>query len=456
MEYTQMTLDQWVTLKDSLKQDIIDAKDKFDGIKRDFVRIGYKLRKIEELKLYEKDGYKTITEFAEAECKLTKTDVSRFISINERYSVGGYSEELREEFLKYGSSKLAEMLTLPDHDMQMIQPETSREGIRELKRFNKTEPENGEADTIRELIEKFFQDNKETLNTLFADPEMKEYEQNIKHLTEIVNPSGNRTMRKGKFFLMMYESKIMIKQFGEEPKDMQWNEFFRITWDIFGDAAGEDTWESYFGEETEPIENISTEEIKEDTQTQEEKAEEEKEDEKRKNRDSENADPGNESAGRGRDEEERMEGVIRTEKQTKENEGEGSSQTEPATPTEPENKKIAPAQKIAQAPVRTRKEEVSKEPKIVTETDPVNQPEEQIPGQMEVADYPEIMPEPEMAYGNRKQYLDTLTEYGAAVYFAECCRTGKVPANRLLPSAWENWFKQEVDDKGREIESVED
>lgn len=454
MEYTQMTLDQWVTLKDSLKQDIIDAKDKFDGIKRDFVRIGYKLRKIEELKLYEKDGYKTITEFAEAECKLTKTDVSRFISINERYSVDGYSEELREEFLEYGSSKLAEMLTLPDHDMQMIQPEASREGIRELKRFNKTEPEQGEVDTIRELIEKFFQDNKEILNTLFADPAMQEYEQNIKHLAEIVNPSGNRTMRKGRFFLMMYESKIMIKQFGEEPQDMQWSEFFRITWDIFGDAAGEDTWESYFGEETEPIENISTEEIKEDTQTQEEKAEEEKEDEERKNRVSRDVNASNESAGGGREEEKSMEGGDRTEEQNKENEG--SSQTVPDTPTEPENEKIAPAQKVAKAPVRTREEGISKEPNAEPKIDQTSQPEEQIPGQMEVTDYPEILPEPETAFGNRKQYLDTLTEYGAAVYFAECCRTGKVPVNRLSQSEWENWFNQEVDDKGREIESVED
>lgn len=453
MEYTQMTLDQWVILKDSLKQDIIDAKEKFDGIKRDFVRIGYKLRKIEELKLYEKDGYKTITEFAEAECKLTKTDVSRFISINERYSVGGYSEELREEFLEYGSSKLAEMLTLPDHDMQMIQPEASREGIRELKRFNKTEPEAGEADTIRELIEKFFQDNKETLNTLFADPAMQEYEQNIKHLVEIVNPSGNRTMRKGRFFLMMYESKIMIKQFGEEPQDMQWSEFFRITQEIFGEAAGEDTWGAYFTEEAAPIGNTSAKEDETDAQMQEEMAEEEKEDEERKNRVSGNVNTSNESTGGGREEEGSMEGDDRTEEQNKENEG--RSQAVSTTPDEPESEKIAPAQKVAQAPVRTREAEVSKEPKMEPETAPMNQLEEQIPGQMEVTDYPELLPEPETAFGSRKQYLDTLTEYGAAVYFAECCRTRKVPVNRLSQSEWENWFNQEVDDKGREIESVE-
>ena len=46
----------------------------------------------------------------------------------------------------------------------MIQPETSREDIRELKRFNKTEPEAGVADDIHQLIEKFYHDNPEILN----------------------------------------------------------------------------------------------------------------------------------------------------------------------------------------------------------------------------------------------------------------------------------------------------
>ena len=82
MEYTQLTLDQWVTMKDQLKQDIIDAQTKVIGIKKDFVRIGYKLRKIDELKLYEKDGYKSVAEFAKAECNLSDSDTTRFMRIN--------------------------------------------------------------------------------------------------------------------------------------------------------------------------------------------------------------------------------------------------------------------------------------------------------------------------------------------------------------------------------------
>ena len=254
MEYTQLTLDQWVMMKDQLKQDIIDAQTKIIGIKKDFVRIGYKLRKIDELKLYEKDGYKSVAEFAKAECNLSDSDTTRFMQINERYSIGGYSEELRVEFLEYGSSKLAEMLSLPDKDMEMFTPEATRESIRELKRFNKSEPEAGEADDICALVEKFYEVNPEILNELYKDSLI--YGEDVDKLIEIVNPSGNKNFKKGIYFLMMYEENIKIKKFGQSPYTMSWSEFFEITKDIFEeDAAGEDTYKNYFGSsQEEPVE----------------------------------------------------------------------------------------------------------------------------------------------------------------------------------------------------------
>lgn len=261
MEYTQLTLDQWVTMKDQLKQDIIDAQTKVIGIKKDFVRIGYKLRKIDELKLYEKDGYKSVAEFAKAECNLSDSDTTRFMQINERYSIDGYSEELRVEFLEYGSSKLAEMLSLPDKDMEMFTPEATRESIRELKRFNKSEPEAGEADDICALVEKFYEVNPKILNELYKDSLI--YGEGVDKLIEIVNPSGNKNFKKGIYFLMMYEENIKIKKFGQSPYTMSWSEFFEITKDIFEeDAAGEDTYKNHFGSSQEEQAESTPEEEK--------------------------------------------------------------------------------------------------------------------------------------------------------------------------------------------------
>lgn len=187
MGYVQMTLDDWLQMKQKLRQELL-------GVKQSFVRIGYALRKIEDQRLYEQDGYKSIAEFAKAEYGLEPSTVSRFMSINREYSVDGYSQTLRPEFTDLGRSQLEEMLKLPESDRQMIQPETSREDIRELKRFNKTVPETGVADDIEKLIEGFYKDNLEALNTVFSNPPFDE--SNIKGFVEIVNPGGNRSYKK--------------------------------------------------------------------------------------------------------------------------------------------------------------------------------------------------------------------------------------------------------------------
>lgn len=249
MEYTQITLDEWKQMKQKLKQELL-------GVKHSFVRIGFALRKIEEQRLYEQDGYKSIAEFAKAEYGLEASTTSRFISINKEYSIDGYSEQLRPEYDELGRSQLEEMLKLPESDRAMIEPVTSREDIRELKRFNKSNPEAGEADDIHQVVERFYHDNKDVLNAVFGSDTFRNEngyaEENVKEFAEIINPAGNRSYKKGMFFLMMYESKVAFKKFGENPQNMSWMEFWKITEEIFQDAAeGEKTWENYFGEEEE-------------------------------------------------------------------------------------------------------------------------------------------------------------------------------------------------------------
>lgn len=228
-EYTQMTLTEWVDMKQKLRQELL-------GVKQSFVRIGYALRKIDDQRLYEQDGYKSIAEFAKAEYGLENSTVSRFMSINREYSIDGYSERLRPEYLELGRSQLEEMLKLPDSDRQMIRPETPRDDIRELKRFNKEEPAAGEADDFRQLLIWFYQDNPEVLQAVIREAEQGFTD---KRLAELVNPSGNRSYRKGVFFLMMYEDKIAVKKFGSTPYDMTWGKFRWMTLELLEELAEE-------------------------------------------------------------------------------------------------------------------------------------------------------------------------------------------------------------------------
>lgn len=206
MEYVQMTLTDWLEMKKKLEADLT-------GVTASFIRIGYTLRRIEDERLYERDGYSSVAEFARKEYGLSASTVSRFMAINKRYSIGGYSEKLAPEYAGLGSSKLSEMLALPDSDLSMITPETPRDTIRELKDFNKQEQE-GTTD-LDEFLMNFFESRVK---------EWKNAEINEKGLKEALNPSGTRVYRKGKYFMAFYDADIKIKKFGSEPESLTWDE----------------------------------------------------------------------------------------------------------------------------------------------------------------------------------------------------------------------------------------
>lgn len=125
MEYVQMTLDDWVQMKQKLRQELI-------GVKQSFVRIGYALRQIDDQRLYENDGYKSIAEFAKAEYGLEASTTSRFMSINREYSIDGYSEHLRPEYTDLGRSQLRSNGLKVDEDEALILTPMDPEVIREL------------------------------------------------------------------------------------------------------------------------------------------------------------------------------------------------------------------------------------------------------------------------------------------------------------------------------------
>ena len=97
-----------------------------------FVLIGYLLRKAkEEPELLLGSGYSDYKEFAQSEYGLEESQVSRFISINERYGDGA---QLLPQFRGYGQSKLAEMLTLPAAVAEELPKDITRQEIRDLKK----------------------------------------------------------------------------------------------------------------------------------------------------------------------------------------------------------------------------------------------------------------------------------------------------------------------------------
>lgn len=424
MDYVQMTLDDWMEMKRKLRQELL-------GVKQSFVRIGYALRQIEDQKLYERDGYKSIAEFAKEEYGLEPSTTSRFMSINKEYSIDGYSEQLRPEFAELGRSQLEEMLKLPDNDRAMIQPETSRENIRELKRFNKTEPAAGVADDLSQLVEKFYYDNPDILNAVFGEPEFTE--ETIKQFAEIVNPGGNRSYKKGLYFLMMYENRVAVKKFNADPKNLTWWEFWEFTKSIFGDmAAGDKTWQNYFGEPEEPeLENEIAPAQKEEKTPEKEEPKDTKE-----------------------------EGKTEKQREEEPEEMEAESQEpaeEPDVPEKPESE-IAPAQREEEIPEREVENETCEETDRGADPGETGEPEAaEEEKETETESSPAVMNRPEILdkpFGSRKDWFDTLTEYGMAIELAKKAKIvlNENPEDMTKIEYWQAWLKEEVDDKGRIIE----
>ena len=273
MKYVQMTLDDWMALKGRLEMEL---KASAAG----FVRIGYILRKIKDSEGYRNEGYDSLTEWAKDNYGLSASTVSRFMAINKKYSIDGYGEQLKLEYAEFGSAKLAEMLALPDADLEMVSPEMKKEDIREIKKFNKevakeeppaieevnvkTDPAIAEELTPEQAasevpnmlpehkwIFEFFRENKEIMNDLYSS---KAYEEgNTDGMKEIVNPAGARTFRHKTTMVSMMEARIMVKVFPKSPAPMSWAGFFQIAADIFeGKIDGANTYRNVFGEEDHP------------------------------------------------------------------------------------------------------------------------------------------------------------------------------------------------------------
>lgn len=264
----QITLNEWMEWKEDIRRKLQETAE-------NFVYIGYRLKQIRDSGML--DGAADIFEFAQREYGLGKSTTSRFIAINEKYSEGGNSLELREEFRKFSSSKLSEMLTLPDNECQLITERTTIKEIRELKSFSKEQVqqdgmENEEViyTPLQNCIIDFFKEpqkaemlNKVMENLALQFPRFQE-------AAELMNPSGQSSHKKGIIFLFMYDYSTGVKYKDltlPEPVSMSWNEFLEKVYEIYCgyECIDKTVHEAFYGkieEEKEPEKVVEIEEQK--------------------------------------------------------------------------------------------------------------------------------------------------------------------------------------------------
>ena len=240
-EYHQITLNEYISIKEDIKR-------RLNHLAESFVAIGYRLKQIRDTEAYRQDGYNTIFEFAEKELGLTKSPTSRFMAINDKYSIGGNSLELREEFIGLGKSRLSEMLTMDPEDYVLITNQTSIKDIREIKRMEKAAGENEDLTKFQEVLRKEY-----------ASPDRR------KELIEIANakciddikaaviPEGYRLMKKGVLVIKFEDEKITVRTMGVSGvQELTWSEILN-EYDQAFDLGAADPWKATYGEIEEEV-----------------------------------------------------------------------------------------------------------------------------------------------------------------------------------------------------------
>ena len=127
-------------------------RDELGNIRNSFVKVGYFLRRIKETEGYQEDGYETIWDCAKDQFGITRTTASRWMEINRRFSEGGYSPYLAEEYKGYNKSQLQEMLYLPEEKLEEVDPGMTAMEIRGSRKEPEEKTQES-AETHREECE---------------------------------------------------------------------------------------------------------------------------------------------------------------------------------------------------------------------------------------------------------------------------------------------------------------
>lgn len=335
-------------------------KTKFAEVMRNhansFIQVGYMLRKAQDEGTFRHSEYKTVAEYALKEYGMKKDVVSRYININKRFSEGGYSDRIQEHFENFGYAKLQDMLSLPEEAMDMIPEEVSRQEIQELARETRQEnkitdievvlegekTQTAECNTnLQKVLRQYFETDKEAYLLVHRGFRLFEHEEDlIEAVMDGIAPSGVavksvRVQGVGKFILSIngVENKpILLNVRSNEKEECKWSTVIEDIKAICpAKKTAEEEWSDLYGK---PFE-------------------------------------------------EEKEKVAPVQQKTEPMEKAMNQPQEKAPETLHDIEETIPEPQPVETP---------EEPEQIVETE---EEEQQLPGQMEVEDYPELIPEKE-------------------------------------------------------------
>lgn len=442
-----------------------------------FVRIGYLLKVARDTDILKESGYQDVNELAQKRYGLDKTQVSRFIHINDRFSEGGYSDRLLEQYRGYGHTKLTVMLQLPEEITEELTPAYSRN---ELQAIREEVEEEQKITDLEVLMEEKDSRQQVISNTLASVMYQLGMEDPILYcrlheivmgkapytIKEVLAPQGTKlyTVRiagvgRKMMFLEVEKSQFSIMDVRTNQKEyFGWDDMESMIGAMMcTNKSGKESWKLFYAKEFPEKEEIVPEQpAKKESKVQKAKVEKigrtddgtAKENDDGKLCGETETKPGavgTSETGNGDatgTEEERNRGNVGT--------GTGNGRTEAAGNTE-SYQDTGRTETTATDFERAAAEETGEHESASDGTESHEPETAQSTGEEIASAQTEIIDKP---YGTRKDYLDNCTEYGIASYLKKNLDV-EYFRNCTIDDL-EKWFLKEVDHNGREIEEVEE
>lgn len=239
-----------------------------------FVRIGYLLKVARDTDILKESGYANVNDFAKAEYGIDKTQVSRFIHINDRFSEGGYSDQLKIQYQGFGYAKLAIMLQLPDAINEEITPSFSKSEVQAIKDevdaenqisdlevlMEEPDRQQGEYGLFAKVLHQLGRDNPELYLKLYDAVENTTYDGTnapvVEKLMDALAPAGEaiHTVRipgEGRKMLSIKgkDTRPTVTDIrSNEKRDCSWDEFILDMETLCESADAKESWEKLYGE----------------------------------------------------------------------------------------------------------------------------------------------------------------------------------------------------------------
>lgn len=249
----ELTISSYQQFKETLDREI---QREAEG----FVKIGYLLRVARDTDVLKGSGYENVNDFAKKEYGLDVSQVSRFISINERFSEGGYSDRLEAHYEGFGVAKLSIMLQLPDNLNEELTPDFTKSEINTLREEVKEESKVSDIEVMMEP--RAADEIDEAIKEMLRDPNLfgpcvklraagLPSEDYVKQLKEILAPSGVsiKTVRVsgiGRVMIQFNESNE-VKFFKVRQNETEARDFSFVA--VVVSETTEKTYFDLFGEE---------------------------------------------------------------------------------------------------------------------------------------------------------------------------------------------------------------